>query len=222
MTAYEIIPPEIKDDEFYHVIYQIAAQLPGNHFLEIGSSSGAGSTEAWVKGIQQNPHRPNLHCLEVSRPRFELLQQTYADCRQVHCHWGSSVDVKRFPSEQEVRDFYNSTESTLKRYPLEQVLGWLQEDIEYIASAHAPTDTIRKVKQELSIYAFDAVLIDGSEFLGGPEFAEVYGAPIILLDDVEAFKCYYPYRWLKGDPSYKLIAENLSLRNGYAVFQRCG
>jgi hypothetical protein len=220
MSITEIIPPEIKNDQFYSSILQVAAQLPGKHFLEIGSSSGAGSTEAWVRGISENPHKPHLHCIEVSRPRFDLLQQTYAHNPQVHCHWGSSVDLSRFPSREEVADFYHSTNSTLKQYPLEQVLEWLDQDIEYIRSANAPTNTIKKILQENNLCAFDAVLIDGSEFLGAAEFAEVYGASIILLDDIECFKCYHPCRWLKNDPNYQCLIENSQLRNGFAVFQR--
>ncbi|MCI5064489.1 hypothetical protein MRY87_02060 [bacterium] len=220
MGITEIIQPEIKDDEFYAVISQIGAQLPARHILEIGSSSGAGSTEAWVKGITQNSAQPTLHCIEVSRPRFEVLQRTYASNKQVKCHWTSSVDLSRFPSKKEVIDFYHSVPSILNQYSLEQVLGWLEQDIDYIASAKAPTDGIRKILRDEQIYTFDAVLIDGSEFLGAAEFSEIYGAPIILLDDICGYKCHFPYQWLKKDPSYKCVAENTGLRNGYAAFQK--
>lgn len=220
MASTDIIAPEIKNDQFYEVIRQIGEQLLCKNILEIGSSSGAGSTEAWVQGITKNPHRPTLHCLEVSKPRYEVLKETYAHCDQVNCHWSSSVDATRFPDPEEVRYFYEHVDNALRQYPLEQVLGWLQEDIAYFAEANPPEGGIRKILREQGLYYFDAVLIDGSEFLGAAEFAEVYGAPVILLDDTRGFKCYHACEWLRGDPSYKLIAENPNLRNGFAVFQR--
>jgi len=220
MSITEIIPAEIKNDQFYNVIWQVASQVPGKNFLEIGSSSGAGSTEAWAKGIAQNPYRPTLHCLEVSKPRFEVLRETYKSNSQIKCHWTSSVGLSRFPSKEQVSKFYNTVDNNLRQYPLEQVLGWLDQDIRYIQEAAAPTDGIKRILGETQIHYFDAVLIDGSEFLGEAEFGEVYGASVILLDDIRGYKCYNPYQWLKQDASYKLLAENHNLRNGFAVFQR--
>src|SRR5947209_7929337 len=65
-----VIAPEIKNDNFYDVIYKIAKNEPVHTILEIGSSSGQGSTEAFVKGIKDNPSKPRLFCMEVSLVRF--------------------------------------------------------------------------------------------------------------------------------------------------------
>ncbi len=53
-----LIPPEISNDRFYRAIERVAATPGVRTILEIGSSSGAGSTEAWVKGALANPQRP--------------------------------------------------------------------------------------------------------------------------------------------------------------------
>ncbi|NEO03295.1 MAG: hypothetical protein F6K50_50690, partial [Moorea sp. SIO3I7] len=63
-----VIPPEIKDDDFYKAIQRIAQEEDIKTVLEIGSSSGAGSTEAFVKGLRENPSNPVLFCMEVSKP----------------------------------------------------------------------------------------------------------------------------------------------------------
>ena len=81
-----LIPPEIKNDELYYLIEEIASSANIKNILEIGSSSGGGSTEAFVKGIQKNPHSPSLYCMEVSQVRFNQLQQTYAYADFVKCY----------------------------------------------------------------------------------------------------------------------------------------
>jgi len=64
------------------------------------------------------------------------------------------------------------------------------------------------------------VLIDGSEFTGHAELNLVMGAKIIALDDINAFKNYQSYQILISDPNYKIIARDVSLRNGFAIFEK--
>ncbi|MBA3915407.1 MAG: hypothetical protein H0X25_16445, partial [Acidobacteriales bacterium] len=59
-----------------------------------------------------------------------------------------------------------------------------------------------------------------SEFSGESELEAVYGAGIIALDDVNAYKNANNYARLKDDAQYQLLMENLRLRNGYAIFQK--
>lgn len=213
-----IISPEIKNDEFYDYIQKIAQEENIKFILEIGSSSGEGSTEAFVTGIRNNPNRPNLFCMEVSQIRFEQLKKRYEKDEFVKCYNVSSVSLEKFPDETEVINFYNQQETGLNYYPVEQVLDWLKQDIEYVQASKVETNGIEKIKQEYNIDYFDIVLIDGSEFTGTRELREVYGAKIILLDDINTFKNYNNYHQLINDPQYTLVAENHNLRNGYAIF----
>jgi glycosyltransferase involved in cell wall biosynthesis len=217
-----IIPPEIKDDELYRLISHLAATENLRYVLEIGSSAGGGSTEAFVNGLARNPGRPNLFCIELSPPRFEILQATYADRPFVKCYNMSTVAVEEFPSAAEVEEFYNAEATNLRNYPLEQVLSWLQADKDFIRSVDRPTNAIDAIKKEYGITNrdFDLCLIDGSEFTGEAELAKVIGARIILLDDTNAFKCFKARQQLLAHPEYELIADNQSLRNGYSAFRR--
>jgi glycosyltransferase involved in cell wall biosynthesis len=215
-----LIPPEIKHDDFYRIIQTIAQRADVKTILEIGSSSGAGSTAAFVAGIRGNASQPTLFCLEVSQPRFAELQQHYANDAFVRCYNVSSVAIEQFPLPEDVIEFYHTTPTNLNRYPLEQVLGWLQQDIDYVKAAGVSDAGIQKIKQDHQIDCFDAVLIDGSEFTGTAELAQVYGAKFILLDDICTFKNYQNYQQLGSDPNYVLIEHNPNLRHGYAVFQR--
>lgn len=214
------IAPEVKDDALYHHIMKLAREEKIRSILEIGSSSGGGSTEAFVMGARENPHKPTLMCMEVSAPRFNELQKRYSKEGFVKCYNVSSVPPNEFPSESQVADFYNSTRTALNQYPLEQVLGWLRQDLSYIKDSPVPTNGIFLIKQENSIKDFDLVFIDGSEFTGEAEFNYINGAKIIILDDVNSFKNYTNRRNLMADPNYVLIEENLNLRNGYSIFKK--
>lgn len=215
-----LIPPEIKNDEFYTAIQRLAREENIKTVLEIGSSSGQGSTQAFVTGLRQNPNKPTLFCMEVSRTRFAELKKAYEKDDFVKCYNISSVSVEKFPSQQEIIDFYNNTRSNLNFYPLQQVLGWLQQDLEYVGNSEVGVNGIQIIKQENNIDFFDIVLIDGSEFTGSAEFEYIYGAKYILLDDINAFKNYSNHQKLLNDKNYILVAKNYSLRNGYSIFKK--
>jgi glycosyltransferase involved in cell wall biosynthesis len=215
-----LIPPEIKHDEFYKIIQKLARTEDIKTVLEIGSSSGGGSTEAFVTGLRDNPNQPQLFCMEVSKPRFAELSKRYEYDKFVKCYNVSSVAIEEFPDPSEVIDFYHNSKNNLKKFPLEMVLGWLQQDIEYVQNAGVSANGIKQVKQDNHIEHFDLVLIDGSEFTGVSELKEVYGSKLILLDDTTTFKNYQNRQQLLADPNYILISENAYTRNGYSIFKK--
>lgn len=215
-----LIPPEIKNDDFYANIKRIAREENIKTVLEIGSSSGEGSTEAIVSGLRQNSHKPTLFCMEVSQTRFAELRKKYANDSFVKCYNVSSVSLQQFPNENEITNFYRTNQTNLNYYSLEQVIGWLQQDIEYVKKSGVPDNGIRKIKQENNIGVFDLVLIDGSEFTGSAELNEVYDAKIICLDDINTFKNYQNHQKLLADKNYVLFAHNYSIRNGYSIFKK--
>jgi hypothetical protein len=214
------IPAEIVDDEFYEAITSLARTAPIRTALEIGSSSGEGSTSAFVQGLRGNPNRPMLYCMEVSRPRFEELERRFGQDPQVKCYNLTSVPLDRYPTEADVIDFYRTRQSKLNRVPLRRVLRWLRQDISYIRKMGPTKNGIRMIKEQNGVDRFGMVLIDGSEFTGMAELDEVYGADYILLDDIGTFKNLGSYERLSADPAYRLVQSNPNLRNGYAVFER--
>lgn len=218
----QIIPPEIKNDLFSTVLRMIASNEHVKTILEIGSSSGQGSTEAFVEAIRERQDQDSvrLFCMEVSRERFVNLRKNYADDVFVKCYNMSSVSLSEFPSPGEVISFYNSTRTNLNVFPIETVLEWLRMDIEYVQTSRLDFNGIQRIKAENGILFFDVVLIDGSEFTGEREFYSVAGSRIIALDDVNAHKCFNVYQMLKNNASYRLVIEDLNLRNGFAVYER--
>jgi glycosyltransferase involved in cell wall biosynthesis/ADP-heptose:LPS heptosyltransferase/Tfp pilus assembly protein PilF len=215
-----LIPAEIKKDALFEDIQRLSAESGIRHILEIGSSSGEGSTAAFVSGMHAGKDDARLYCLELSKPRFAELRSRYQKDDRVFCYRASSIPLENFPSEKEVADFYHQTPTALNNYPLERVLGWLRQDKDYLQRSQAGNRGIEQIKQQHGIGNFDLVLIDGSEFTGGAELDLVYGAGVIMLDDINGFKNYRNYHRLKKDPAYALEKENWQLRNGYAIFRR--
>jgi hypothetical protein len=215
-----LIPPEIKDDPFSEAIVAVAEMGGVQEILEIGSSSGDGSTEAWVRGARARQPHPRLHCIEVSVARHEALVERWRDEPIVHCYNVSSIPIDRFASEEDVARFYDDVHSPLNAFSLETVLGWLRQDVEYVSTHGLSSHGIRMIRESLGIDAFDAVLIDGSEFTGTAELDEVYGARFVLLDDTRTFKNWQNARRLAADPSYRLVRCGQEVRNGFAVFER--
>lgn len=217
-----IIQPEILNDEFHATLKKYASRQDLKTFLEIGSSSGGGSTNAFVTGIKERSDATEvrLFCMEVSRTRFKALAKHYADDDFVRCYNISSISTNEFPSQEEVINFYNTTKTTLNNYPLDTVLEWLKTDINYVEKSGSDTNGIKLIKEANNIKNFDMVLIDGSEFTGERELNFTIGAKVIALDDVNAFKCWNAYQILLNTTHYKLLEHNFSLRNGYAFFEK--
>ena len=215
-----LIPPEIGADAFSEIIEDVASTPGVREILEIGSSAGDGSTAAWVRGALRNPLRPRLHCIEVSTERHAALVERWADNDFVHCHHVSSVPVERLASAEEVEQFHRDVPSRLRDFELATVLGWLQQDVDYVRDHGVSSPGIAQIRDRYGIETFDAVLIDGSEFAGRAELEEVYGARFLLLDDTETFKNWENARRLQADPQYRLIRADPDIRNGFAVFER--
>jgi len=215
-----LIPPEIKNDIFYRDIARIAATPGVRQVLEIGASSGDGSTEAWVEGALQNAVRPTIHCIEVSVTRFAALAERWKDHDFVRCYNVSSVPLESFPSDDEVLRFRSQTRSKLRNVRPEKVLGWLKQDKDYLTAHGLSRPGIREIRSAVGVDLFDAVLIDGSEFTGKAELEETYGARFLLLDDIRSFKNWETYHRLKDDPAYRLVTQSRWTRNGFAIFER--
>jgi len=215
-----LIPPEIKDDEFYRTLERIAARADVRTILDIGASSGEGSTAALVAGAMRNPIRPTIHCIEVSVPRFEALEARYRSLEFVHCHNVSSVPVGLFPSEAHVDAFRRRVWTRFRFIRRTEVMRWLRQDIDYVLRHGLSRDGIRSIMADNGIDRFDLVVIDGSEFTGRAECEAVYGARFVALDDIRTYKNYDNRRRLDADPGYRCIAGARRLRNGFAVYER--
>jgi hypothetical protein len=215
-----VIPPEVVDDPFAAAITEYASRPEVITAIEIGSSSGAGSTKALFEGMTGRTG-VQLYCLELSEPRFAELVARYQDHPWVHCLNATSVSIDAFPSDDEVKEFVeHHGGSSLYDQPVTEVLRWLQQDRDYMARRATSQTGIEMAREAAGVDVFDLVLIDGSEFTGSAELDELHGARYVLLDDTRTFKNYENRRRLIADSDYELVADDPSCRNGFSVFAR--
>jgi hypothetical protein len=215
-----IIPPEIKDDDLYQALFFLTRNARIKTVLEIGASSGAGSTEALARGIAHNREKPLLFTIEASPVRFRELAARYMNRKDVKPYNISSVGLNDFADESTVRNFCRSHSTVSNVYSEQLAIDWLKRDIAYIAANPILVNGIAAIKAEHHIENFGLVLIDGNEFTGRRELDLVYGATIIVLDDIMTFKNFDNHHRLLNDPAYEICMMNLFLRNGYSIFIR--
>jgi len=221
-TLDQIIGGEICGDEFYDLLKSYASRQDFKLFLEIGSSAGGGSTQAFVDAISKrsDSDQVSVYCFELSQNRFKLLAERYDNFSFVKPYNVSSVSADEFPDVSRVIDFYQNVKSSLNDYPIDTILQWYWQDINYIKNSGLDLNGILHVKEVNHINVFDMVLIDGSEFTGEVELNFIIGSKVIALDDINTFKCYSAYERLSADTNYALRYSNRKVRNGFAIFER--
>lgn len=215
------ISPEIFRDEFCSVIQEVVSLNGVNKLLEIGSSSGEGSTAAILRGIKGKTAEHELHLFEIDQLRCLLLEGRLKGKGNVFVHNGSTITLAQFPPWENVRKFYFSQSTQLNKHALDTVESWWQADKNAIQGLPPHNSgLLDKLITAPRGREFDFVLVDGGEFSGLAETQLLYGAKFIALDDVNSFKCFAAYQLLKNSGTYQIYAENWGLRNGYAVFWR--
>jgi hypothetical protein len=177
--------------------------------LEIGGGTGDGSTQCIrtkrLFSIENHPDRIGRHSMNLSARGGVSIN-------------GTATLQKLWMNQLDVAEFYGTNKTTLNQYPLDQVLGWYHECVEF-AQPYS-TNAIEDIHFEHNV-DFNFVLIDGSPFSGEAELRCVRPflaeKAIIALDDVNDIKNLANYNKLKGFG--KLLWEDWSVRNGAAIFE---
>jgi hypothetical protein len=177
--------------------------------LEIGGGTGDGSTQCIrtkrLFSIENHPDRIGRHSMNLSAKGGVSVNGTATLSRL----WMNQLDIA---------EFYGTNKTTLNQYPLDQVLGWYHECVEF-AQPYS-TNAIEDIYFEHNV-DFNFVLIDGSPFSGEAELRCVRPflaeKAIIALDDINDIKNWANYHKLKGFA--KLLWEDWSVRNGAAIFE---
>lgn len=215
------ISPEIVNDELFKELELLASQDDVKTILEIGTGSGEGSTLAIVNGLGKNKKKKTLFTtIEISKQRAQSVIDRYRNNKNMVVYVGCSVSIEDYATDAQIEKFYNSKKTALNKYPLEMVLGWKKEELDYIAENDVECGIINTIERQSDGKPFDLVLIDGSEFTGHAELKLLIGAKYIVLDDINAFKNNDNYNYLQASKQYSLVKENWNLRNGFAIFKR--
>jgi len=75
MAITDLISPEVSIDSFYDALSVLGSYQDTQTVIEIGSSSGEGTTKALIDSISKRADacKVKLFCMELSRPRFNKL-----------------------------------------------------------------------------------------------------------------------------------------------------
>ncbi len=196
---------EIYRDEFWEQLNFWAKKISPCTILEIGGGTGDGSTTAFFDAINSGS---KIYSIEARIERYEELKK-----KPVEALYGCSVSSDDYLTKNEVKNFYNSQPTMLNHNPLKVVLGWRKEELE----------VIQNIPQNLAkdIHA-DFVFIDGSPFTGQKEFNYTVennlNIKVVALDDVNDIKNFQNYWKLNTSSGWNKVWENLTLRNGAAIF----
>jgi hypothetical protein len=214
-----IIDPEINHvTGTYNAIIQYITTVPLKTIIEIGASSGGGTTEAVIMGVlRKNTSNITFNTIEVSRARFNNLKQRYQMFKWVTPWNVSSLNISDFPSDDEIKSFINERNDPYYPSSLTTVLQWKKNDIEYIQDNNIPQDGIKAIKTYMNVDHFDLAVIDGSEFLGNKEYEHLLNCDAYLLDDIYTYKNHLSYNSLLNNPNYKLLYRE-DTRGGSALF----
>jgi hypothetical protein len=156
----------------------------------------------------------------VCTERFNVLKKRYEQFKNFHPFNVSSIAINEFPTQNAIALFYNTIRTTINNYPLNQIFEWYNNDIAYVQKNKIPENGINTIKEKYNITNFDVALIDGSEFTGEKDLQYVMNSKYILLDDINAYKCYNANKILKNSKDYECLIENLAVRNGFSIYRR--
>lgn len=180
--------------------------------LEIGAWDGLGSTQCFISGMRDLVGT-HLYCIEFDKERYAQLCQTCKNHSFITCVNASSIGKNSIIPRTFDGVWLSPFNRLRPRYNRDTVQDWYMRDM--AALNDIPNGFLNTCEE-----SFDAVLIDGSEFLGYSEFCLLKNRTrCFFLDDVHnAYKCNQVYHELKDN--WQKIYDFPDLRNGASIFMR--
>jgi hypothetical protein len=209
-------PEIIEGGEFYNVMYNTIINNNIKKIIEIGSGSGNGSTQCFIKALSKisNNNDIHLHCFEPVYEWFTHLVANTSSFDWITCYNKSAICFDDLLVKNYDLDFWESEFNNVKYIESEKEVRrqWYNKDLPYFQKENF---------SELPNIEADAILIDGCEFSGYSEYIKMHPSiKWIFLDDCfAAFKTRQIYTELKNNKSVELIGHGLE-RNGWAIFKR--
>lgn len=218
----KLIEPEV-NNEFAAIIQRVFKESKISTVIEVGASSGRGSTQVIIDCMQEYSEKANLrvHLIEISPIRAGILTETYRNLVYVTVHNKSTVTPAEHMSPLDLLNFNRDFVTKMRSKLIVRPLRWLRQDIKFLKEnpfLWNPT-AFGCISDELDPNEVDFALIDGG-FCGLQDTKKVFGAKYIALDDINDAKNFLSFRLLKDSSAYELVESNYKYRNGYAVFRK--
>lgn len=192
------------DSSFGKLIFMLAQQQKS--IVEIGTWNGMGSTKCIIEALKKRQDDYEFYTIECQQDRYQFASNYWqgvltADQKlRIHLLHGSILTPQEIPSKQSLAH----TEGFVEQ--------WYNEDVTAISTSNYLLDLLPK--------SIDMLLLDGGEYTTYAEYQVLKDrTKIILLDDTSCLKCAAVRQELIQDSNYITVADNLTDRNGYAIFR---
>ena len=194
------------NDSFGSFIFQLTLEYDNKFFLEVGTWNGLGSTACFARGLEARVDDAVLFSLEVNSEKWAHADKLYKDENKIHIL--NEAILRAPPSRFNLLRFFPHLIKHRQRRE------WLRVDLVNMKACRCFLDRTDVPEQ------FDVVLLDGGEYTTYFEYQMLRDrAKYLLLDDVKVEKCKRIRRELLDSNRWKLIAEDLQLRNGWSAFK---
>jgi hypothetical protein len=193
----------LRGTQFGELIYKISNKKGVTNILEIGTWYGLGSTKCVIDGIMDSEDPKNFITIEMYESMYEIAKinlKEYLDRFQLL----KGTILK--PEDIYWFDFSDLDQNLYKK-------TWYDSDL---SALHTSENVLNKIFDRI-----DFLILDGGEFTTYPEWLILKErTKIVALDDTNVFKCKKIREELLNDTSYRIIADVISERNGYSVFEK--
>jgi hypothetical protein len=203
------------ETNFGQIINKISSLEENKIFLEIGTWNGQGSTYCVMESLlKRKEEQVKFYSLECNKSKYveavalwkSILKNNFNN-GILNLLYGRIVEIEEIYKREELKSLDGFFNDWYK---------WYDEDINSF-------DECENVVNQIPDF-IDVLILDGGEFSTFAEFNKLFPRikNYIILDDCNVLKCKEVYKILKQNSDWSLVSENISDRNGYAIFKKVG
>jgi hypothetical protein len=169
-------------------------------------------------GIQENLNKIKIFCVDLPTTKFQKLQRRYLPDSSIEFYNVLIDRENTFDTEKPSR--FAIFQKKLNKNDRQLLLNALHQNNESSNAIKLAKNTIKTIKQEKRINYFDMVLVGNPKFDFSAEVDEIYGAKFVVIDSINSLSNHNLLHRLLAQSGYTIVAQNLFLRNGYAILKK--
>jgi glycosyltransferase involved in cell wall biosynthesis len=198
---------------FERVLFQLIWAENLQHLLCLNVSAEPRLAELVATAFSRRAEPARLSWIEADPEALEAANAALADLPGVQLFAGWGQPPAHWPGPQELETFYWHAGSDCQRFPLKFWLARSQSQQQLYRQTRV-CDQLARVRAAQG--PADAVLLNGSDFTGSPDFHALRTARLLILTGIDSFRNYGVFQALHQDPNHRLMYHDRSA--GCAVF----